>query len=156
MEHRFNIINTTKFSVIIDFAHTEDGLKNVLNAINEFKQGKLITVFGCGGNRDRDKRAHMGKVATDFSDFVFITSDNPRFELPEKIIEEIEKGVTKNNYKKVVDRREAIRLATEMACENDVILIAGKGAEKYQEIMGEKIEYNDEIFVKNLMKEQGI
>jgi len=156
VDGRFNIINTTKYGIIIDFAHTEEGLINILCAINEFKKGKLITVFGCGGNRDRDKRAPMGRAATNFSDYVVITSDNPRYESPTDIIEDISSGIIKDNYKIIVDRKEAIKFALGIAQQNDIVLIAGKGAEKYQEIKGEKYEYNDETFVKSIIEEQGI
>jgi len=156
VDGRFNVINTAKFSIIIDFAHTEDGLKNVLGSIKEFCCGKVITVFGCGGDRDKGKRAKMGKTASELSDFCIITSDNPRSENPENIINEIEKGIEKNNYLKVVDRKQAIRRAVEFACDNDVIFIAGKGAERFQEIGGVKYDYNDEDYITELIMENVI
>ena len=155
IDGRFNIINTTEFSVIIDFAHTDDGLKNVLNAIREFALGKIITVFGCGGNRDSSKRAKMGMVASELSDYVVITSDNPRFEDPMDIMKEIQKGVS-CEHTLIVERKDAIGHAVRKAKKNDIVLIAGKGAEKYQEIDGIKIPYCDEDFVMQLVAEEGI
>lgn len=156
VDGRFNIINTTKYGIIIDFAHTEDGLFNILKAINEFKKGRVITVFGCGGNREKEKRAPMARVATSMSDFTVITSDNPRYESPDSIIDEIEKGVKNRNYMRITDRREAIKFALEYADKNDIVLIAGKGAEEYQEINGIRYEYNDEAYVKQLIEDKGI
>ncbi|MBR2967501.1 MAG: UDP-N-acetylmuramoyl-L-alanyl-D-glutamate--2,6-diaminopimelate ligase [Clostridia bacterium] len=155
IDGRFNIINTTICSIIIDFAHTDDGLSNVLRAIKEFATGKIITVFGCGGNRDSSKRSKMGKAASQFSDYVVITSDNPRYENPMDIMIEIQKGVT-CEHTLIVDRREAIRCAIKKAKKNDIVLIAGKGAEKYQEIDGIKIPYCDEDFVMQLVAEERI
>ncbi len=150
---RFNIISGSKYNIIIDFAHTEDGLKNVIGSVREFARGKVITVFGCGGNRDSDKRGKMGKIVSELSDFCVITSDNPRYERPEDIIDQIESGIEKNNYKKIVDRKNAIKYAIEAADDNDIVLIAGKGAERYQEINGVKYEYNDEDYIKQLIEE---
>lgn len=156
VDGRFNIINTTSCSIIIDFAHTDDGLKNILAAIREFSRGKIITVFGCGGDRDRTKRAKMGSAAAKGSDYVVITSDNPRFERPMDIIHDAEKGVGNCPHSLIEERKEAIRYAVRHAGRDDIILIAGKGAEKYQEIMGKKIPYSDEDFVMQLVAEEGI
>ena len=156
VDGRFNIINTTSCSIIIDFAHTDDGLKNVLKAIREFSRGKIITVFGCGGNRDKSKRAKMGKAAAEESDYVVITSDNPRFENPMDIILEAEKGVGNCPHSLIEERKEAIRFAVRHAGKDDIVLIAGKGAEKYQDIAGTKIPYSDEDFVMQLVAEEGI
>lgn len=156
VEGRFNIIKTKSATVIIDFAHTDDGLKNILTAIREFAKKKIITVFGCGGNRDRTKRPIMGAVVSELSDFCIVTSDNPRFENPEEIIEQICRGVTdkgRNNFIKVTDRKEAIECALKSAKADDIILIAGKGAEKYMEVNGKKYQYCDEDFVKKLIEE---
>ncbi len=155
IDGRFNVVKTPKATVIIDYAHTDDGLKNVLTAIKECVRGKIITVFGCGGNRDKLKRSLMGKVATELSDYTFITSDNPRDENPSEIIRQIEGGATKNKpYECVVDRRLAILKACSIAKEGDVILIAGKGAEKYFEARGEKIPYCDEEYVLTLVRDK--
>ena len=158
IDGRFNIINTAKCNVIIDFAHTDDGIANILRAIREFAPAKIITVFGCGGNRDKTTRAVMGKIVSEMSDFCFVTSDNPRYEPPVDIIMQITSGIDeigKSNYKPVVDRKEAIKEAIEMAGKDDIVLIAGKGAEKYQEIMGVKQPYNDENYVMELAGEFG-
>ncbi|MCH5157863.1 MAG: UDP-N-acetylmuramoyl-L-alanyl-D-glutamate--2,6-diaminopimelate ligase [Clostridiales bacterium] len=158
VDGRFNIINTTKCSVIIDFAHTDDGIANILRAIREFAPARIITVFGCGGNRDKSKRAVMGKIVATMSDFCFVTSDNPRFEPPVDIIKQITEGIDSigmTNYKPIVDRKEAIRAALDMANPDDIVLIAGKGAEKYNDVMGRKQPYNDEQYVLELAGENG-
>ena len=158
IDGRFNIINTAKCSVIIDFAHTDDGIANILRAIREFAPAKIITVFGCGGNRDTTKRAVMGKIVATMSDYCFVTSDNPRFEPPLEIIKQIESGIKeigKTNYTPIVDRKEAIRAALAMAEKDDIVLIAGKGAEQYNDVMGRKQPYNDERFVMEIAGENG-
>ena len=134
------------FSVVVDYAHTDDALKNVLSAIKNLKPAKIITVFGCGGNRDKTKRPKMAKVACNMSDFVFITSDNPREEDPVEITKDVEAGakeINKTNYKVVVDRKQAIEEAILAANKNDVVLIAGKGHENYQIIGRTKIHFDD-------------
>ena len=122
----------------------------MLTTVREFAPGRIITVFGCGGNRDRTKRPVMGRIVTELSDFAVITSDNPRFEEPMDIIADIKKGITADNYEVEPDRRRAIMRALDLAGKDDIVLIAGKGAEKYQEIRGVKYEYNDEAFVLSL------
>ncbi len=144
------------FTVIIDYAHTPDGIDNVLRAIKSFCRGKIITVFGCGGDRDRKKRPIMGKIASTFSDLCIITSDNPRSEDPKVIIEEIESGICKRNYEKIVDRKDAIMRALDLAEENDVVLIAGKGHEKYQILKDRVIQFDDREVVKKLLKDRGL
>ena len=134
------------FSVIVDYAHTDDALKNVLSAIKNLNPAKIITVFGCGGNRDKTKRPKMAKIACNMSDFVFITSDNPREEDPIEITKDIEAGakeINKTNYKVVIDRKEAIKEAILSANRKDVVLIAGKGHENYQIIGRTKIHFDD-------------
>ena len=134
------------FEVAVDYAHTEDALKNVLSTIGNLKPRRIITVFGAGGDRDRAKRPLMGKTASEMSDFIFITSDNPRFEDPNQIILDVEVGVKKigkKNYKVVADREEAIKEAVLMADKGDIVLLAGKGHETYQIIGAEKIHFND-------------
>ena len=128
------------YTVLIDYAHTPDGLENVLTSVKGFCKGRLIAVFGCGGDRDPIKRPIMGKIGTDIADFSVITSDNPRTEEPVKIIEDILKGVdsTKNNYKVIENRPNAIAYAMDLAEKNDIIVLAGKGHETYQEICGVK------------------
>ncbi|CAA7602893.1 Mur ligase family, catalytic domain protein [Acididesulfobacillus acetoxydans] len=140
---RFESIRQAQpFQVIVDYAHTPDGLANVLKTAREFTPGRLITVFGCGGDRDRGKRPLMGGLATQYSDFTLVTSDNPRTEDPEEIIKEILKGV-RGSCESVVDRREAIRRACGMAGPGDTILIAGKGHETYQIIGSETHPFDD-------------
>jgi UDP-N-acetylmuramoyl-L-alanyl-D-glutamate--2,6-diaminopimelate ligase len=148
---RFEII-TNKPMVIVDYAHTPDALENVLNAIHEVLdgKGKVITVCGAGGNRDNGKRQLMAQEAVKQSDKVIITSDNPRFEEPQDIINDMLEGLDNKQMKKVisiVDRREAIRTACMMAEKGDVILIAGKGHEDYQEIQGVKHHFDDKEVV---------
>lgn len=136
------------FLVLVDYAHTPDGLENALRSVSEFAEGKVITVFGCGGDRDRAKRPLMGRIAAEYSDLVFVTSDNPRSEEPMAIIHDILEGVRANGYPEdrclaVEDRREAIRRAVEAAGKGDVVLIAGKGHETYQVLKGGTIEFDD-------------
>jgi UDP-N-acetylmuramyl-tripeptide synthetase len=144
------------FTVIVDYAHTDDALCNVLSTIKELNPKRLVTVFGCGGDRDRLKRSLMGEVAADLSDYVILTNDNPRTEEPQKIILDIEVGVRKkgkDNYKVILDRKQAIEDAINMAEKNDVVLIAGKGHESYQIIGDNRIPFDDrEIARKYLQK----
>ena len=146
------------FTAIVDYAHTPDALENVLNAIHEVLdgRGKVITVCGAGGNRDKGKRPLMAKEAVRQSDRVIITSDNPRFEEPQEIINDMLAGLDQQQRKKVVsivDRREAIRTACMMAQKGDVILIAGKGHEDYQEIKGVKHHFDDKEVVREIINE---
>jgi UDP-N-acetylmuramoyl-L-alanyl-D-glutamate--2,6-diaminopimelate ligase len=131
------------FLAIVDYAHTEDALERLIYTARGLAGGKIITVFGCGGNRDRGKRARMGAVATKLSDFVVITSDNPRSERPEDIIKEIESGAVRKNYMIEPDRKEAIKRAVMMAGKDDVLLVAGKGHEDYQETGGRRFKFSD-------------
>lgn len=141
-----------EFSVYIDYAHTEDALKGAIEALKNIAHGRLIVVFGCGGNRDSQKRPGMGRIATELADLVIITSDNPRNEDPLKIIEDIKKGIIKNNYEVIVDRESAISRALSLAQKDDVILIAGKGHENYQIIRDVIIPFSDKEVVENLLK----
>lgn len=153
---RFELVDTnTPYSVIIDYAHTPDGLENVLNTIHSFAQGRVISVFGCGGDRDRTKRPIMGEIGGKYSDVCIITSDNPRSEDPLSIIEDIIPGVKKTScfYKVIENRREAIKTALKMAGEKDVILIAGKGHETYQILKDQTISFNEKEIVQELVKE---
>lgn len=153
---RFEAVDTGErgVSVIVDYAHTPDGLENILTSINTFKKGKLISVFGCGGNRDAVKRPIMGQIAGALSDYMVITSDNPRFEEPEEIIDQIEKGL-KNpcKYVRIADRFLAIKHALSIAEKGDVIAICGKGDEDYQEIKGIKHHFSDREAVEKIVKE---
>lgn len=134
-----------KFLCIIDFAHTADALRRLIESAREFTSegGRVITVFGCGGNRDRSKRSVMGAAATELSDLVFITSDNPRGEKPEAIIEDIVRGAVKENYLVVPERSQAIHAALAEAGPADTVLIAGKGHEDYQETSGVRTSFSD-------------
>ena len=132
------------FMVVVDYAHTEDALENILTAINEIKKGRLITVFGCGGDRDTTKRPRMAEVAERLSDYVVLTSDNPRTEDPELILDDVEKGfLLGKKYIRIADRKRAIEDAISLATKDDIILIAGKGHEDYQIIGREKIHFDD-------------
>ena len=154
-EGRFNKIDYNGATVIIDFAHTPDGLEKVLKTAREMTKSRLLCVFGCGGNRDRLKRPMMGKITEELCDEVYITSDNPRFEKPMDIIEEIEEGMKKDNHKKFTKREEAIAHALRNCHEGDCLVIAGKGGEKYQDINGIKEPYDDfEVVYKNIAKLQ--
>lgn len=158
-EGRFDCIRDKKDVVaIVDYAHTPDALKNVLQTINELRNGteKIITVVGAGGDRDRTKRPEMAEVSADLSDKVILTSDNPRSEEPEAIIHEMEKGIGAQHKRKVLsitDRKEAIKTAYALANEGDIILIAGKGHEKYQEIKGNKFPFDDKKIIIELMQD---
>ncbi len=145
---RFQIYNYKGITGIVDYAHTPDALENILKTINELKQGhqQIITVVGCGGNRDIAKRPLMAKIACNFSDKVIFTSDNPRDEEPETIIRQMEQGITTTDKRKtlsITDRNEAIKTAIHLAKNEDIILIAGKGHETYQEIKGVKYPFDD-------------
>lgn len=142
---------------IVDYAHTPDALENVLDSINEIrtKNERLITVFGCGGDRDKEKRCEMGKIATRKSTLSILTSDNPRTEDPGEIIREIEKGVEPQNYSKyttIPDRKEAIKMAIKFAEPKDIVLVAGKGHETYQEVNGVKQDFDDRKIIEELWK----
>ncbi|AZN43690.1 UDP-N-acetylmuramoyl-L-alanyl-D-glutamate--2,6-diaminopimelate ligase [Paenibacillus albus] len=145
------------FAVIVDYAHTPDGLENVLTAVKEFAAGRIICVFGCGGDRDRTKRPLMGKIAARYADYCLITSDNPRTEDPLRILLDVEVGliqdnVASNRYELLEDRRKAIQKAVEMAGPNDVVLIAGKGHETYQDIGGVKHSFDDREVAKEAIR----
>ncbi|WP_277110262.1 UDP-N-acetylmuramoyl-L-alanyl-D-glutamate--2,6-diaminopimelate ligase [Chryseobacterium taklimakanense] len=145
---------------VVDYAHTPDALENVLDSINDIrtKNERLITVFGCGGDRDHAKRPEMGKIATRKSTLAIITSDNPRNENPADIIKDIEQGVEAQNYSKytsIPDRKDAIKMAIKFAEPRDIIVVAGKGHENYQEINGEKYHFDDREVIEELLKIMG-
>ena len=145
---------------VVDYAHTPDALENILDSINEIrtKNERLITIFGCGGDRDREKRPEMGKVATRKSTLAIITSDNPRTEDPAQIIKEIEAGVESQNFSKYItipDRKEAIKMAIKFAEPKDIVLLAGKGHETYQEINGVKHHFDDKETILELVNIMG-
>lgn len=149
-------ISPNNITAIVDYAHTPDALKNVLETINTIRTGneELITVVGCGGDRDAAKRPKMGQIAAQLSTKVIFTSDNPRSENPESIIEQIEGGVSPEHYKKtlsITDRKQAIKTACQMAADGDIILVAGKGHENYQEVNGERKDFDDYKIVNELL-----
>ena len=152
------IVSDSKITAIVDYAHTPDALENVLKTIEDIrtKNEQLITVVGCGGDRDKTKRPIMANIASSMSDKAIFTSDNPRTENPETIIEEMENGVEPQNFKKTVsilDRKQAIKTACQLANPNDIILIAGKGHETYQEINGVRHDFDDLQIVTELLKQ---
>ncbi|ANE47366.1 UDP-N-acetylmuramoylalanyl-D-glutamate--2,6-diaminopimelate ligase [Paenibacillus swuensis] len=145
------------FAVIVDYAHTPDGLENVLATVKEFAEGKVLCVFGCGGDRDRTKRPLMGKIAAKYADRILVTSDNPRSENPDAILLDIEAGLTEDGvsrerYELIVDRKTAIEKAIEMASPDDVVLIAGKGHETYQIMNGVTIDFDDRLVAKEALR----
>lgn len=152
------IVSKSNITAIVDYAHTPDALENVLKTINDIrtKNEQLITVVGCGGNRDKAKRPIMANIATELSDKAILTSDNPRNEEPEVIINEMEQGVAPQNFKKslsITDRKQAIKTACQLAQPNDIILIAGKGHETYQEIKGVRHDFDDMKIVTDLLNQ---
>ncbi len=152
------VISEEGITAIIDYAHTPDALKNVLETINDIRTGneKVITVIGCGGDRDVRKRPKMANIAAQLSNQAIFTSDNPRSENPQTILDEMEVGVAPENYRKtltVLDRRQAIKTACKLAETGDIILIAGKGHENYQEVNGVHSHFDDLEEVKNLFNQ---
>lgn len=151
---------TDGITAVVDYAHTPDALKNVLDTVKEIRTGseQLITVIGCGGDRDREKRPKMALIAAELSDRVILTSDNPRSEDPLEIIAEMKAGVPGQHYKKVLiqaDRKEAIRMAVAMAKPGDILMVAGKGHENYQEIKGVKYPFDDKAILQETFREMG-
>jgi len=145
-------------TVVVDYAHTDDALRNLLETARPLARGRLVTVFGCGGDRDRTKRPLMGAVAGRLSDLILITSDNPRSEDPRRIIEEVQRGITvdtrRDSHQRlltIVDRREAIVKAIELARPGDLVLIAGKGHEKYQVIGGQVMPFDDVLVAREAL-----
>ncbi|MDX5420382.1 MAG: UDP-N-acetylmuramoyl-L-alanyl-D-glutamate--2,6-diaminopimelate ligase, partial [Hymenobacteraceae bacterium] len=154
------IVSDAHITGIVDYAHTPDALENVLNTIQQIRTPlqKVITVVGCGGNRDASKRPLMADIACRLSDKVILTSDNPRFEEPQAILEDMQKGVKPLDFKKtlsVLDRREAIKTACMLAEPNDIILVAGKGHETYQEIKGVKTDFDDKQVLREMFQQLG-
>lgn len=149
------VTNSSKvsFDVVLDYAHTPDGLEKVLKAAREFTRGRLIAVFGCGGDRDKTKRPIMGEIGTKLSDTAIITSDNPRSEEPGEIIKDIVKGIKNDNYVIVENRKEAIKKALLMAKKDDVIVLAGKGHENYQILKDKTIHFDEKEIVSEYIKE---
>lgn len=151
---RSELVNNKKeLTIMIDYAHSPESLENILNAVKSYTRGRVISVFGCGGDRDPGKRPIMGEISGRIADYTIITSDNPRTEDPDKIVEQIEEGIkkTKGKYICIVDRIEAIRHAIEIANKKDIIVLAGKGHEPYQEINKEKYPFDERIIVNQII-----
>jgi len=144
------------YTVLIDYAHTPDGLENVLSSVRGFCKGRLISVFGCGGDRDPIKRPIMGRIGVEISDIAVITSDNPRTEDPEAIIRDILKGVGPElgTYEIIMDRKKAIHYAMDIGQKDDIIVLAGKGHETYQEICGVKYPMDERQIVSEYLMEK--
>lgn len=158
VDGRMEVVNAGQpFLVLVDYAHTPDGLENALSTIKQFAKGHIYCVFGCGGDRDRTKRPLMGEVTARYSDYMYVTSDNPRTEDPERILQDIVPGIIQaglqtDRYELVADRRQAIQKAVAQATPDDVVLIAGKGHETYQEIMGVKHDFDDREVAKEAIR----
>lgn len=153
---RIEMLQTgTPFKVILDYSHSPDALENILRTVRQFTRRRVIAVFGCGGDRDKGKRPMMGNIGGRLADYCILTSDNPRTENPLVILAAIEKGIkpTGKPYEVIENRREAIRHALEMAEDGDVIVLAGKGHETYQEIMGIKRPFDEKVIVSELLLE---
>lgn len=149
---RLERIYSGDFLVFVDYAHTEDALANAVRTLRQLSKNKLIVVFGCGGERDKTKRPKMGKIVSEIADHAIITSDNPRSEDPEAIIEEIKEGIEKDNYKVIPEREEAIRESLRLAKPGDVVLVAGKGHENYQILKDRRIHFDDREVVRQCLK----
>lgn len=147
------VANDKELTIMIDYAHTTESLENILEAVKTYTKGRVICLFGCGGDRDKEKRPQMGEVVGRIADFAIITTDNPRTEDPKEIIKQIEEGIkkTKGKYKVIEDRKLAIKEALDMATKKDIILFAGKGHELYQEVNGKKIEFDERKIVKEIL-----
>ena len=143
------------FTLMIDYAHNAMALESLLHTLRDYNPGRIVTVFGCGGNRSKTRRYEMGEVSGKLSDFTIITSDNPRFEEPQAIIDDIIEGMKKTDgkYIDICDRKEAIRYAIEHGRPGDVIVLAGKGHETYQEIKGVKYDMDERVLIKEVLEE---
>lgn len=140
---RCTIFNIKEAVVVVDYAHTPDAIKKMITSFNEEKRGRLLTIIGCGGNRDVNKRPIIGEIATKYSDYVLFTTDNPRGEEPKAIIDEMIVAVNTKNYEIIIERKEAIKKAISMLTKGDILLVLGKGHEEYQVVQGQKIPYSD-------------
>ena len=143
-----------KYTMLIDYAHNAMSLESLLTTLREYKPTRLVCLFGCGGNRSQLRRFEMGEISGKLSDLTIITSDNPRFENPQDIIEDIKKGIQKTDgaYVEIVDRKEAIRYAMEHALEGDIVVLAGKGHEDYQEIEGVKYPMDERVLIQEILE----
>ena len=153
---RIEMLQTgTPYKVILDYSHAPEALRNILKTVRQFARNRVIAVFGCGGDRDKGKRPMMGEIGGKLADYCILTSDNPRTENPLVILAAIEKGIkpTGGKYEVIENRREAIRRALEMGEDGDVIVLAGKGHETYQEIMGVKRPFDEKVIVSEILLE---
>lgn len=156
---RFENINEGQnFLVFVDYAHSPDALERLLRSVITLREelghkGRIITIFGCGGNRDRGKRPEMGRIASELSDYVILTSDNPRWEEPREIIRDIEEGIIKDNFIIVTDRKNALRVGVSMCAKGDILIVAGKGHEDYQEIKGKRFTFSDKEILREILRE---
>jgi UDP-N-acetylmuramoyl-L-alanyl-D-glutamate--2,6-diaminopimelate ligase len=154
---RSEVVNIDKpYTVIIDYAHSPDSLENILNSVRQYTKGRIITVFGCGGDREKEKRPIMGEVAGKLSDYCVVTSDNPRSEEPESIIKQVEQGIRKTNcdYICIENRRDAIKYALTIAKKDDIVLLAGKGHETYQVLKDGTIHFDEREIIRELVREE--
>ena len=144
------------FTFLIDYAHNAMALESILSTLREYKPARLVCVFGCGGNRARSRRYEMGEVSGRCADFTIITSDNPRYEDPEAIMDDIQTGIRKTNgkYIRITDRKEAIRAAILGGRPSDVIVLAGKGHEDYQDICGKKYPMDERVLIAEILEEE--
>lgn len=158
-EGRFENIDEGQDSLVfVDYAHTPDAIERLLKSVIKLREGighvgRIITIFGCGGNRDKGKRPQMGKIASELSDYVILTSDNPRWEEPRQIIREIEEGISKDNFIVVPDRSNALRIGISMCEKGDILIVAGKGHEDYQEIQGKRFPFSDRETLRKILRE---
>jgi UDP-N-acetylmuramoyl-L-alanyl-D-glutamate--2,6-diaminopimelate ligase len=153
---RLEAVATQPFTVLIDFAHTPDALDRALSAVRPLTEGRLIVVFGAGGDRDRTKRIPMAQAVARIADVVVLTSDNPRTEDPERILDDLAEGIPDTSYERVADRREAIRLALATARTGDTVVLAGKGHETYQVIGTEHRAFDERAVVRECLEELGV
>ena len=146
--------NKLGLTIMIDYAHTPESLEKILSSVKIYTKGRVISVFGCGGDRDKKKRPMMGEVSGRVADYTIITSDNPRTEKPEEIVKDIEAGIEKTNgkYECIVDRKEAIKRAIKMANKKDIIVLAGKGHEQYQEINHKRLPFDENEIIKEIIE----
>lgn len=151
---RFDLIKHKNSAIIIDYAHTPDAMENIINNVNEYKKGRVITIIGCGGDRDRTKRPIMGRIATTMCDYAIFTNDNPRTEDEKQIMDDIVNGLENTNYEIIYDRKEAIKKGVSLLQDNDILLVLGKGHEEYQIIGKEKIHLSDKKTVLEAINEK--
>jgi UDP-N-acetylmuramoyl-L-alanyl-D-glutamate--2,6-diaminopimelate ligase len=152
---RLEVVMGNPFTVLIDFAHTPDALSRILWTLRPLTPGRLLVVFGAGGDRDKGKRPEMGQVVSEGADLAFVTSDNPRTEDPDSIIDDIVEGMAWTSYHRITDRREAIRNALETAEPGDIVLLAGKGHETYQDLGDIRIPFEERVIVQEFLEETG-